>query len=97
MSEKKKNEVRIPPGTYTLATLPPLSSGAKRILDELEAETMGTKASSKKLCEVCGQPFTHGAHKHFMQFCKICNKRTKWVTPFFGYPFHCSDPNHREP
>jgi hypothetical protein len=34
---------RIAPGTYTLDTLPPLSAGAKKILDELQAEEEAEK------------------------------------------------------
>jgi hypothetical protein len=38
VSARGSRRVRITPGTYTLATLPPLSAGARKILDELEAE-----------------------------------------------------------
>jgi len=38
MPKEKEVALTIPPGSYTLETLPPLSSGAKRILDELKAE-----------------------------------------------------------
>jgi hypothetical protein len=38
MVSRSRERVSIPPGSYTRETLPPLSKGAKRILDELQVE-----------------------------------------------------------
>ena len=46
-------EVRIPPGTYTLKTLPLLSPGARKILEELEAEE---EAEKRRLGILSGGP-----------------------------------------
>lgn len=45
-------------------------------------------------CEVCNKPMLSGHHKHLLKFCELCGKKTVWSTPFFGYPFHCTEARH---
>jgi hypothetical protein len=51
-----QGEVRVPPGTYTPETLPPLSDGAKAILASVEAAASRPASPGKAAARLGGGP-----------------------------------------